>query len=265
MSSFFDKFPLIPYQITGVKYSSFQSVRNLLFRTSIIREALSNSSSYMRYIIRDGDTPEILASKIYGDPQAHWMILYANNMIDAQYDWPMTSSVFPKYIADKYRSMAEADRLPVEEQDLPPLEDYEVIAWTQDLTNEESVHHYEKVIRLENQSAQVTTETRFVINKSRLTDDALTEDGAEIPHDYYEGTGALADVQDVTPINLTVDGQTLIETVYRNAVTYYDYEEELNEAKRTIRIIKKEYYTQINTEFGILTNKNTPIFMRRVV
>jgi hypothetical protein len=250
MSSFFDKFPIIRYQITGVKYSSFQSIRNLLFRTAVIREALTNSSSYMRYIIRDGDTPEILASKIYGDPQAHWMILYANDMIDAQYDWPMTSTVFPKYMADKYRSMAEDDIG-------PGLQDYEVIAWTQDTTNIPSYHHYEKVIKRENQSEQITEETRFIINKSKLTDNEV-----DVPFDYYDD---LADVQDVTPINLNVPGQTIIETVYRNAVTYYDYENELNEAKRTIRIIKKEYYTQMNTEFGILTNKNTPIFMRRVV
>jgi hypothetical protein len=249
MSSYFDKFPLIRYQISGVKYSSFQTIRNLLFRTAIIREALSNSSSYMRYIIRDGDTPEILASKIYGDPQAHWMILYANDMLDAQYDWPLTSSVFPKYIVDKYRSMAEADRGET-------LEDYEVVSWTQDTTNVPSYHHYEKVVKLENRDAQITTETRFIINKSRLTDNAL-----DVPHDYYDD---LADVQDVTPINLTVDGQTIIQTIYRNAVTYYDYENELNEAKRTIRIIKKEYYTQMNTEFGILTNSNTPVFLRRV-
>lgn len=249
MSSFFDKFPTIRYQITGVKYSNFQTIRNLLFRTAIIREALSNSSSYIKYIIKDGDTPEILAAKIYGDPQAHWMILYANNILDAQYDWPMTSTVFPKYIADKYRSMAEDDIG-------HSLEDYEVIAWTQNTTNEASHHHYEKVIRQENQFDQTTNETRFVINKSILTDDPL-----DVPHDYYDN---LADVQAVSPINLEVDGQTIIQTIYRNAVTYYDYEDELNEAKRNIRIIKKEYYNQMNTEFGILTGTNTPIFMRRV-
>ena len=249
MSSFFDKFPLIRYQISGVKYSSFQTIRNLLFRTSIIREALTNSSAYMRYIIQDGDTPEILAAKIYGDPQAHWMILYANDMLDAQYDWPLTTSVFQKYIADKYRSQAEDDRGET-------LEDYEVIAWTQDTTNIPSYHHYEKVVKRENQAAQVTTENRFIINKSLLTDDPL-----DVPHDYYDD---LADIQDVTPVNLTIDGQTIIETVYRNAVTYYDYEDELNEAKRTIRVIKKEYYTQMNTEFNILANRNSPVFLRRV-
>jgi hypothetical protein len=249
MSSYFDKFPSIRYQISGVKYSSFQTIRNLLFRTAIIREALSNSSSYIKYVIRDGDTPEILAAKVYGDPQAHWMILYANDILDAQYDWPLTSSVFPKYMIDKYRSAAEDDRGET-------LEDYEVLAWTKDTTNAGSYHHYEKVIKNENQVEQLTTETRLVINKTRLTDDPL-----DVPHDYYDD---LADEQDVTPINLEVNGQTVIQSIYRNAVTYYDYEDELNESKRNIRIIKKEYYTQMNAEFGILTDTNAPIFMRRV-
>ena len=253
MSSFFDKFPSIPYQISGVKYSNFQTIRNLLFRTSIIREALTNSSSYIRYIIQDGDTPEILASKIYGDSQAHWMILYANDMIDAQYDWPLTSTVFPKYIADKYRSQAEDDLG-------PGLQDYQVVSWTRDVDNVASQHHYEKVIRRENKSEQTVEETRFVINRTKLTNNAL-----DVPYDYYQGPGAVPAEQDVTPINLTISGQTIIETEYRNSVTYYDYEDQLNEAKRTIRIIKKEYYNQLNTEFGVLTNKNVPIFLRRVV
>jgi hypothetical protein len=249
MSSFFDKFPVIRYQISGVKYSSFQTIRNLLFRTAVIREALNNSSSYIKYVIRDGDTPEILAAKVYGDPQAHWMILYANDILDAQYDWPMTSTVFSKYIIDKYRAAAEEDRGET-------LEDYEVLSWTQDTTNDASYHHYEKVVKNENSLAQLTTETRYVINKTKLTNNNL-----DVPHDYYDD---LSDVQDVTPENLEVDGQTVIQTIYRNAVTYYDYENELNESKRNIQIIKKEYYNQINTEFGILTGKNTPIFMRRV-
>jgi hypothetical protein len=249
MSSFFDKFPVIRYQISGVKYSSFQTIRNLLFRTSIIREALNNSSAYIKYIIQDGDTPEILAAKMYGDPQAHWMILYANDMLDAQYDWPMTSTVFPKYLVDKYRSAAEADRGMA-------LQDYEVLAWTQDTTNEASYHHYEKVIKRENQAELSTTETRFIINKSRLTDDPL-----DVPHDYYDN---LADVQDVTPINLEINGETVIQTAYRNAVTHFDYEDELNESKRTIRIIKKEYYPQINSELNVLTDKNRTPFLRRV-
>ena len=238
--------------MSGKKYPDYQIVRDILFRTSFIRDALDKKTAYTEYIIRDGDTPDILANKIYGDSEAHWIILYANEILDPQFDWPMTTTVFNKYIADKYRSMAEDDLNTT-------LEDYQVIAWTQDLTNDASVHHYEKVIKQENLTARVTTEKRFVINKTKLTNNAL-----DVPHDYYEGPGHVPDEQDVTPINLSVGGQTIIQTIYRNFVTYYDYEDDLNEQKRTIRIPKKEYYNQIVTEFNALTNTSEPIFLRKV-
>lgn len=236
--------------MSGSKYPNYQIITNILFRTALIREVLSNSSSYTKYIIKDGDTPDILATKVYGDPEAHWLILYANNMVDPQYDWPMSQPVFPKYIADKYRAMAEADIG-------SPLQDYQVVSWTQDRTNEASVHHYEKVIKNYNQTARTTSETRLIINKSKLTDNEL-----DVPYDYYDD---LADEQDVVPINLTIKGQTVIQTIYRNFVTYYDYENELNENRRVIRIIKKDFYPQIMSEFNALTGTPLPSFIRRVV
>ena len=200
-------------------------------------------------MVRDGDTPDILAAKVYNDPEAHWMILYANDMVDPQFDWPMTSTVFPKYIVDKYRAMAEAD-------EGQTLQDFEVIAWTQNLTNPASIHHYEKVIKHVNNTTQTTNETRHIVNQSKLTNNDLT-----VPYDYYD---ILPEEQGVTPINLVIDGQTIIETVYREAVTYYDYEEKLNEDRRNIRIIKKEYYPQIVEEFRALTNTNRFPFLRGV-
>lgn len=249
MARFFDKFPTISYSLSGKKYPDYQIIKDILFRTAFIRDALNKKTAYTEYIIRDGDTPDILASKVYGDPEAHWIILYANEIIDPQYDWPLTSGVFNKYIADKYRSMAEDDIG-------PELEDYQVIAWTQDLTNDASVHHYEKVVKNENLTTQEISVTRYVINKTKLTDNEIS-----MPFDYYDD---LTEEQDVTPINLSMGGQTIIQTIYRNFITYYDYEDELNDQRRTIRIPKKEYYNQIITEFNALTNTSVPIFLRKV-
>lgn len=249
MSRFFDLFPTTIYDLSGKKYPNYQRVTDILFRTAVVREALTNSSAYTKYVIRDGDTPEILAAKAYDDPEAHWIILYANELIDPQYDWPMRESVFPKYIADKYRTAAETDLG-------SPLEDYQIVAWTQDRTNDASVHHYEKVIKKFNSTTQTTNETRFTINKSKLTTNELP-----VPYDYYDN---LADEQSVVPINLSIKGQTIIETTYRDFITYYDYENELNEQRRNIRILKKEYYTQISNEFIALTNTGIPEFFRRV-
>jgi hypothetical protein len=249
MARYFDRFPLLEYTLSGKKYPDYQTITNILFRTAIIQEVINNASAYIKYVIKDGDTPEILANKIYNDVEAHWIILYANQIIDPQFEWPMPDNVFNKYIADKYRSMAEADVGTT-------LSENQIIAWTQNLTNPMAVHHYEKVVRQENQTEQVTTESRYIINKTKLTNNELT-----VPHDYYD---ELADEQSVTSIDLTVNGQTVIQTVYRNFVTYYDYENELNESKRNIRIIKRDYYSQIVNEFRSLTNTDLPVFFRRV-
>lgn len=248
MAKFFDLFPLQRYSLSDKKYPDYQAVSNILFRTSIIKEVLSYSSAYIEYVIKDGDTPEILAAKVYDDPEAHWIILYANEMIDPQFDWPMNTTAFYNYMVDKYRSMAEED-------EGQPLEDYQVVSWTQNTTNPASIHHYEKVVKQENQTAQTVTEFRYKIDAERLTDNEL-----DVPYDTYEN---LAFEQDVTPINLQIDGQTVIQKTYKNFVTYYDYELEKNEAKRNIRIIKKDYYAQVVREFEKITDTRAP-FIRNI-
>lgn len=249
MGNFFDLFPKTAYTFSNNKYAEYQRITNILFRTGIIRNVLNNASAYVKYTVKDADTPEILAGRAYKDPTAYWIILYANNIIDPQYDWPLTSDNFHNYIVDKYRAPAEADLQQT-------LDDYQVISWTQNLTNPAAVHHYERVVKQENQTLRTTSEVRYIIDKDQLTNNNLS-----VPYTYYDN---LAEEQSVTPINLEVNGQTIIQTEYRNFVTYYDYELAANEAKREIKIIKNEYYAQIIREFESLTNVGPPSFFRRV-
>jgi hypothetical protein len=44
--------------------------RNIRFR----KEILANITLYDEYDIVDGETPEIIAEKIYGNPEYHWII-----------------------------------------------------------------------------------------------------------------------------------------------------------------------------------------------
>jgi hypothetical protein len=249
MGTFFDLFPKTKYTFSDKKYPSYQLVTNLLFRTAFIKEVINNTSAYLQYTIKDGDTPEILAAKVYKDPGAYWIILYANEIVDPQFDWPLNSDAFYKYMVDKYRAKAEAD-------EGAPMEDYEVIAWTQNTLNPNSVHHYEKVVIRENKTEQTISEFRYVINEDILTDNDLS-----VPYDYYL---ELPTAQSYEPIDFDVDGQTVVENVYGNAVTYYDYENEMNEKKREIKIVKNEFYTQIVQEFEALTRPAGLSFLRRV-
>lgn len=97
---YFDTLPKVVYTQNGV--SSVYT--NLLARVSVIPEMLKDPLIYYSYDIQEGDTPEIIAHKYYGDSYRYWIVLFANELLDPQWDWPMTSRVFEQYLANKYPS-----------------------------------------------------------------------------------------------------------------------------------------------------------------
>ena len=62
-----------------------------------------------------------------------------------------------------------------------------------------------------------------------------------------------------------MNGQTVTEIIKRDSISNYDYELQQNENKRTIKIIKAEYYGQIMDEFNNITNYRKNPAVRRLV
>ena len=54
------------------------------------------------YDVVDGEKPEDVAYKWFGDAQLHWVILMTNNVLDRYYDWPMNQVQFQEFLEDKY-------------------------------------------------------------------------------------------------------------------------------------------------------------------
>lgn len=227
--NFFDKFPVIPYDINGKDVANYELATNIFFRFKIIKSVLDDITAYYEYVIQDGDTPEILAEKIYGDSEAHWIILLANNIVDAQHDWPLDYVSFNQYILKKYDLIS--------------------LAKTQ-------THHYEKVIQRTESQSGITTETRFVIDLRKVTE---TED--DVPRDSYE---ELPEDGLYETFNMG-DGKTVQVRTFRERVTNYDWEVSENEKKRIIKIIKPEYYSAIRDEFYKLIKADQPVYIRRVI
>jgi hypothetical protein len=109
-------FATLPYIITTDPHGNQIAARNLLVRTSIIPQLLSSPSLYYQYDIQEGDTPEIIASKYYGDPYRYWLVLFANQIFDAQWQWPLSYQRFNDYITDKYGSITAAQATPYQYQ-----------------------------------------------------------------------------------------------------------------------------------------------------
>lgn len=243
MSRFFGYFPTIPYDISKGDITTYQNPTNIFFRIGMIKETLENISSYYIYSIKDGEKPETLADKVYGSSEAHWIILMANERLDGAYDWPLSYNEFNKYIANKYRSAAGGNS----------LTDNQVISWSQITSpTSNSIHHFEKVVDRTDTKTDTTTTFRYVVDYNKKANTVPSG----ITYDYYLN---LTEGESQT---YTLNGKTIRENTYRNLVTIYDYEYQLNENKREIKLIKPEYYTQIVNELKSLAGIKT--FTRRL-
>ena len=172
---YFANFPLILYDSVGD--GNFKVVTNLLKRVAVRSKIKSNISYFDTYDVKEGETPEILADKLYDDSELHWIILLLNDITDRYHQWPQNTNQFIAYINDKY-------------------------------SNVDATHHYE--------ISQVSGDTTIKI---------------DIGTDNTEHSGA-------------------------SVVTNYEYEEDLQDKKRKIRLLDPTYVEDFVAEFKKLMGES---------
>jgi|TARA_B100001250_G_scaffold363952_1_gene343650 hypothetical protein len=97
---YFRTIPIIPYDADGSR--NFKLVTNLLRRVAVRSKVMETAVMFDTYDVIEGENPENLAFKLYGDSELHWIILYVNNVTDRFHDWPLSTPDFLRYINDKY-------------------------------------------------------------------------------------------------------------------------------------------------------------------
>ena len=100
--SYFDMFPKVFYDNKG--NGNYSVMTNLLRRVKLIDHAKSNIIDFDYYDVKDGETPEMIAHKYYGDVNLHWTILTVNNVVDYYEDWPMSVQRFEEFVKEKYEN-----------------------------------------------------------------------------------------------------------------------------------------------------------------
>ena len=97
---YFNSIPKIFYDSADTKNPKI--VTNLLRRVGVRAKVKVNTALFDTYKVKEGETPEIIAHKLYGDTELHWVIMLVNNVLDRYHDWPMSTPQFNQYIAEKY-------------------------------------------------------------------------------------------------------------------------------------------------------------------
>lgn len=200
---FFKNQPNIYYPSkNGIKIS-----KNLFRR---VRFRDNTNSIYLNsnvYTIQEGETPEIVANKLYKSPQWYWTILLLNNIIDVNSDWPMNSFQLDSFIEKKYGSNADKPR------------------------------HW------------VTQQIKLPSGRVILKADVIIEVYQNLPTQNVPGY--------IPSYDFKHDGVSYPNTQTVKEITNREYEYSLNENKRTIYVIKKQFLTKLEKEFKNLIEYDT--------
>lgn len=219
---YFKTIPLVEYtdlQNTDSQYKVL--LTNILTRSGFLREIMENSALFYEYQVKDGETPEIIADKLYGDVERFWIVLLFNNISNPYYGFPLVQEQLNDLITSKYdMSLATA---------------------------QSTIHHYyERITRTVLFNGVVQSQETIDYTISALVADDSTGVAvarpilSSVPDSCLDGA---------TSTDTFTNGiQVVTSTKFCN-VTNYTYEFEENERKRSIRLLDAEYVIRVENEF----------------
>lgn len=279
---YFKKFPTIEYANT--------TCLNIMERVIITRGQKGNLPySYYPYQIRDGDWPDVIAGNYYGDPGRSWLVYLSAGIIDPYYDWPMDNMSFQSFIVNKYGSLTGAQGLVLWWQNdwatdadeeislsgyaaLPgPLQKYytsvfgvgsTIVAYqlrrsdwvvatniiaTLGITNAAGKFSNNEQVTLTSGNTNLSNSTLMFTNSTV----------AIVEHVFgnTEQTGVLTGLTSGATANVTgliaiANSIPIDERVFWAPIYAYDYETNLNEQRKNIRLLDARYAPQISTTLG---------------
>ena len=101
MTQYFSQFPLVNYNLTGVNGNTIQ-VTDIFRRVKARSKIADNVTLFDNYDVAEGEKPEDVAYKVYGEADYFWVVTLVNNIVNRYYDWPLPEFVFQQYLKDKY-------------------------------------------------------------------------------------------------------------------------------------------------------------------
>jgi len=210
MARFFNYFPKTVYT-ANTNTSGLDTVTNIIARFGFEKTLKENSSAFYKYSVQDSDTPEIIAAKYYDNPERHWIVLMFNDIIDPQFDWPLRYENFIKFVDTKYTANGAANTTV-----------QSGLAWAMSVNNVQSYYK--------------------IVTRTNIDNDSIVE---TIQVDANTYVNVATSSSSVT----LQSGDVITQTVTKSKKTYYEYEQEENEAKRDITLLKPEFVSQIEKEF----------------
>jgi hypothetical protein len=274
MARYFDRFPVVDY--------NGKIAKNILARVDFTEQSKKEIYSNFQFTLEEGfERPDLLSYNYYGSSQFDWMIYLTNNIVDPYYDYYKSTEDFRKYVDNKYGSTANARVIikfyrngwHTDERLITPAQ-YEALQadetlnlrkyWKPKLSNIGAILGYErikedwvvstnKIILL----SLTTTPSEFVVGDrvsqtstgAYATVDFIDTENKTLTVKHVSGTFAAntsEGISTVTPLNQNISDA---EASYWYAVNAYEEEQEVNEMKKNVTILKSSYLAETEKQF----------------
>lgn len=257
---YFTNFPKIYYDFPQDNGSTtLQILTDITTNVRVRKAVLENITLYDEYDMKEGETPEIVAEKVYGNPELHWVIMLVNERYDYLKDFPMSNLELRQHMEETYGADNLEDVHHYEKNGII-VEARAVMKIPKAVTPLLKVHDYISGLPKSNariESIDLVNNTAVVlVDFGRFTPGQSVALNGVRPVTVYnadtqvdEPTGEVAYT---TIINFTIPTNGFTVNENYNIITNSMYEINLNESKRRIKLISSKLIDQIVNEFDLL-------------
>lgn len=274
MARYFDRFPVIDYD--GV------IAKNILARVDFTDQTKKDIYSTFQFTLEEGfERPDLLSYNYYGSSQFDWMIYLTNNIVDPYYDYYKSTNDFKNYINRKYGSSSNSRLITKfyrnnwhNDERLISIEQYEALQadetmnlrkyWKPKLSSIGTVIGYERVkedwIVSTNKIVQITLTSsptdfelgdivRQTSTSAFATIDFIDTETNTLTVKHVTGTFSANTTEGIETVSLIRQNITDDEAQYWYAVNAYEEEQETNELKRNVFVLKSSYLAETEKQF----------------
>jgi len=101
--SYFSKFPVLAYPFQTFRDGvQLRAVKDIVLNVRLVKTIIDGIQYYDEYDIPEGERIEMVAEKLYGDPELHWVLMLLNERYDYLNDFPMDEQSLERYVDMKY-------------------------------------------------------------------------------------------------------------------------------------------------------------------
>jgi Base plate wedge protein 53 len=240
---YFSNFPTIVYDFKINGKTDYKVITDITRNVRFRKRVLENIAIFDEYDIQDGETPEIISEKVYGTPFYHWIVMIVNQRYDYINDFPLTQREIDSLVEIKYGDKKDHARSYLYE--FNGKKHVKEGSWIVDLAESSITGNSLGSINV----GQIVTVKDFDY-QARVDQIVVPSNNNVMKIMVSMRTGQILTGTSALNIGNSFANVTKIELANNySLVSNRQYEEQLNEKKRRIKLINPTYIDQILKEF----------------